>query len=236
MADICIDSCNNEGTQINASGYFINNNMYYVAVGGYAGECYSISNCHNYSEIIYNESGIGVGGIVGICRGYGINNCSNNVTVSAPNSDYVGGIVGYVTRNGAGSYTSLENSGNITGKNYTGGIIGCIYNSTNSYSQFTISISVVSNHGKVSGTEQVGGLIGSVYANNRNKTTKVVATEFVSKGDVTGKTTIGGLIGYFYSDEASSLNGYTLAGKIIIDGSEDNSVLVSSNTNLTINE
>ncbi|MBO5980962.1 MAG: hypothetical protein J6Q24_00790 [Clostridia bacterium] len=69
---------------------------------------------------VVNSKICGIGGIVGYAGGYNIERCVNASTVDG-NGDWVGGIVGEVTR---GKMTDCYNTGSVYGTNLCGGIAG----------------------------------------------------------------------------------------------------------------
>lgn len=98
-------------------------------VGGIVAENYSggkIENCSNTAEV----SGSMTGGIAGRASGCykksGIKNCQNSGNITAQGS-YGGGIVGELIN---GLVYFCENTGDVNGENYAGGIVGRNYSST----------------------------------------------------------------------------------------------------------
>lgn len=98
-------------------------------VGGIVAENYScgkIENCANTAEV----SGSMTGGIAGRASGCykksGIKNCQNSGNITAQGS-YGGGIVGELIN---GLVYFCENTGDVNGENYAGGIVGRNYSST----------------------------------------------------------------------------------------------------------
>lgn len=173
-----------------------------------------------------------VGGLVGITQGLNhISNSSANVNVlidltgTNPNS-YAGGLIGQTFSILEGSYISNSNaSGNVTGKNRVGGLIG---NSEievrNSHATGTVigelqsggligwSFKTVSESyatGNVTGTIYVGGLVG--YANG--ETLKNYAT-----GNVNGTEYVGGLVGYFTSHISNNFATGDVSGERRVGG------------------
>jgi hypothetical protein len=101
------------------------------------------------------------------------------VTVSAPASDGVGGLVGDV---GAGSISTSSASGSVTARNQVGGLLG-------GGDGAIISSSVAT--GNVTGGTNVGGLAGSLGDG-------FAVTNSYARGSVTATGTGGGLIGSLF--------------------------------------
>ena len=126
-----------------------------------------------------------VGGLVGqMTNGLAVSfsNISLEGSVSAKGS-YVGGITGFFSPGATTNSIQIENVsfvGNVTGANYTGGIIGYMKNGV-----------IRDNYvkGEVGGGAYIGGLVG--YASGST------VTESSVSGDVLGKSgDVGGLVGY----------------------------------------
>lgn len=121
-------------------------------------------NCENKSNIkcvLYNAAGI----LANAVSDVSIKNCTNSKNIEAFESDTIekmasnlGGIIGYVND---GHYVVLHNSnntGNITGKNNIGGIIG--------FSESYTDIQECSNTAEINGVYNIGGITGYSYAKN----------------------------------------------------------------------
>lgn len=153
--NIEIKDCSNEGSTITATGWYTDGGIDYVWLGGYVGSGYKVSGCTNNSDITYTGTGIYVGGIIGYATG-AIQGCANNGNISS-NSGYIGGITGYATGeiqnctnsgNISGNYShvggivgyvkssvaltfkNLENTGDVSGTQRVGGIIGDLIQET----------------------------------------------------------------------------------------------------------
>lgn len=159
-----------------------------------------------------------VGILCGNLEGNAINISVSGV-LNASNCNNVGGIAGYVARNGSATLSNLENKANISGADYTGGIFGKLYNRYGS-SSATTQLSGFSNSGTISGQAYIGGIIGDCTAK-----TKLFIVDFVSTGNISGKSTVGGLIGYCY--------GYS--GSYIQDSSTTSGNMYGKSENVTIN-
>ena len=183
----------NAGSSVTATGYKIDGSSYYAYLGGYVGYGYSFENCENASALTYTERGEQIGGIAGYASGP-ISACKNTADITATKSNKIGGIAGYATYGGDVSYMNLENTGKITGKDYTGGIVGYYANSS-----YIVSIGKWTNGGAIVGSSYAAGLMG--YGNLK----KLTASDLKNTGDVTGTVYVGGLIGYAYSNATDSL-------------------------------
>ena len=220
LSNVKLINCDNTGTSIVATSYIANETTYYAYVGGYAGRSYYVEGCHNKANITYSERGSYVGGVVGEANG-SIVNCSNEGTITAEIASYVGGIAGWLNATGNINLTDLNNSGNIVGVNYVGGLIGyfnnhATWNSNDSY--YSVSIRNIHNTADISGVKYVAGLIGRVNAqitgSYSDGSVSVTILESDNIGNVTGSESVGSFIGEFYSDRASTLSGYSLTASI----------------------
>jgi hypothetical protein len=138
-------------------------------VGALVGSSYAtIENCYATGSVI--GSWYSIGGLVGwsYCTTH-INNCYAKVEVHGP--AYGGGLVG---NDWGESTTNSYATGNVTGDDTVGGLVGNGGNIINCYAT-----------GNVTGGNALGGLVG--YA---GKVTNSYAT-----GNVTGNTDMGGLVG-----------------------------------------
>ena len=217
LESIHLISPTNAGTTITASGTKVEGTSQYAYVGGYVGYAVSsnITDAVNNVTIDYKDFqclGSYVGGLAGSSSGT-FTNCTNNAKVTAPNSDYVGGIAGNADKVYTYISSNLKNTGNITGKNYVGGIFGRVYHNNTDAVRETNSMTLekMNNSGTVTASgDYVGGLIGYLYANDYgyhsytsyDGVVVVLMSEFVNTGDVTGQYYVGGLLGYGYTDAA----------------------------------
>ena len=241
LSNVRLIECSNAGTEVIATSYTSSGTTYYAYVGGYAGQCGYIENCHNASNITYDERGQFVGGLAGVANG-SIINCSNTGNITAEKANFVAGIAGLVELAGNTSYTDLSNSGTVVGANYTGGLIGYLnnhagwdYNDTN----YNISVRNNNNSGAVSGVKYVGGLIGRVNAQitgySSDGTVSVNILDSANSGSIAGQESVGSYIGEFYSDRASYINNCILAGSVNGEATTLDTV-VAVKSNLTISE
>lgn len=112
----------------------------YQDIGGVIGwMSYSCENkikhLNNYGTLSVGTTAVQrIGGVIGCVEGIHkliIRNCANNISISATNSTYVGGIVGNIASgkysDGTGVYFSgLKQIGSVTGKDYVGGGFGSV--------------------------------------------------------------------------------------------------------------
>ncbi len=192
-----------ETASVTATGSFIENSVYYAYFGGLVGWGYQIENCENNTDISYTGRGSHVGGLAGRLSGSTMTGCKNHATVSAPNSDYVGGLAGEINCGGILSLADCENTGAVTGKNHTGGLFGRIYNyySARSDSGYMAAANRMTNSGAVTGADNVGGIAGSFslsagWGGGWNPSLGLNASVWKNTGAVTGSYYVGGLVGH----------------------------------------
>lgn len=151
-----------------------------------------------------------IGGLIGFVNGSAVSDCTFSTKYEVKGSQYVGGLAGYaegeisgssasgnVTANGdncgglVGSANNLLLTGNIavgnvSGQNYTGGIVGYLTSSK--------SVSDCNHNGNVNGRSGVGGVIGMIANSN---------IPFIEKcssiGSVNGTENVGGVVGMFFT-------------------------------------
>lgn len=187
--DASILSCTNEGT---VSGYRF--------VGGILGRVSIAARL----EGTVNKGAVSgtrdIGGIIGGTNSdsttteftLNVTNAANSGTVTGT-GNYIGGIIGYINSTGS-VLTGCTNTGNITGAQGVGGIIGLL----NSNKTATVDNATVKDC-TVSGTGSVGGVIGRIAG-------KAVATykNYTAPTNVT----------YMVSDaEANATAGFTTTGR-----------------------
>ncbi len=226
-----LDTCYNDGQILIANGYFSDGGVYYAYIGGYAGLCRSITNLTNRLEITYEGIGKYIGGIAGKMTG-SIDSCHNYASITARNSENVGGIAGYA---GTGDKViKSSNNAAVVGKNKVGGIAGELYYRINNYrSNYTITVDVVSNSATISGSDYIGGLFGSFDIDNTDSASySMVATTLNNTGLVVGNSYVGGWMGYFRSDGKSTIQISAATGSVL--GSENSDQKVGKHSNLTI--
>jgi hypothetical protein len=190
-------------------------------IGGFIGHFYT-SDANTQFINIKNEASISgtdmVGGIVGLCESDTLHfvNCTNIADITGAEEN-VGGITGKIKsayrKNWTNIYlTNVNNTGNITGRNNVGGLVG---------SAEWAEIDNSSSKGAVTGVQHAGGLVGitenttithSYAAGNvngsgiayilggfvglANNNTKI--TDSYATGDVTGMQKLGGFVGTAY--------------------------------------
>ena len=217
---IQMNSCSNEGVTVTATGYFVENAVYYTYLGGYAGRGYIITECENAADISYLLRGSYVGGIAGYASGV-VSSCVNSGLIYAPNSDCVGGIVGIAYLTAGGTMEANRNTGAVTGNNRVGGVVGKLYGQGRD--SCTLTLKKQNNAGAVTGNQYVGGIAGEMNVNANyysSSTMTITASELNNAGAVTGTEYVGGLAGYVYTDSGSSaLTGYSSVGTVSGQGS-----------------
>lgn len=157
----------------------------YENVGGVAGtNSGTIENANNDIELNVNtDAGNDAkyfGGIAGVNTGT-ITNATNQANVNADGAAYVGGIVG---KNDGTLENMAGNSGNVTGKNFVGGVAGL--------NNKDIDGVTASNDGVVKATE---GGAGGIFAENTGNITNstLINNKTVAGAGANGAT--GGIIG-----------------------------------------
>ena len=95
------------------------------------GDRFTFENCINFAEI--SAFGNNVGGVVGFLGSYlweaDFRGCQNNGYINSNNKQYVGGIVGFLSKMIIGSkyyytFTGCENKASVAGNSYVAGILG----------------------------------------------------------------------------------------------------------------
>jgi len=195
-------------------------NTYTGGIAGYARTAPSnaangilISGCSNTAEV--SGRSYNVGGIMGNVAAYTtVENCfntgkvSNNGTTSSTGYG-TGGVAGALT-NVNGKITGCWNSGNISGLNRVGGIVGMNAQKANVTECF--------NTGDISSTTQTAGTtgtsgygIGGIAGQGAS-----VFSKCVNFGTVSGASRVGGVIGVPSKNNTQLSDSYN-AGKIIAD-------------------
>ncbi len=169
------------------------------------------------------DSNVYVGGLVGYmisATDPAVTESSSAVAVGASGS-HVGGLIG--GGSAVGQITKSYTTGNVTGKNYVGGIVGRNRGYVYGYTS-----------GDITGEEYVGGISGYAYGGYGYTTgtirgTKHVgglagySTEYNSKGYSTGDVSasgdnVGGLVGYIISGSLSGFSTGTIRGNKNVGG------------------
>ena len=251
-----LSDSSNKGSTVTATGFIIEGEETNVYLGGYVGWGYKVSGCINEVDINYTSLGNCVGGVIGkvTCE---VVDCVNNASVLS-NASKVGGIAGEAQNNFDHSRSfgsNLENNGSVSGSAQVGGIFGLFvqnfyHGSCGGYTD-TVSISNFRNYGTVSGNNKVGGIVGNTHINNTGdywcgghyswddhntySYARVQATDMVNGGSVSGSGEVGEIFGCFWSDGNSTLDNYTVTGKVTLGGNEiEGNYDVGSATNLTL--
>ncbi len=145
----------------------------------------TIKNVNINSGTLKVKYGI-TGAFAGNMSNGNIENCVNKADVTVEKSSdtpsMVGGFVGYYS---SGTLSNLTNEGSVTGKIYTGGIVGLFE------TKLTSGIGDLVNKGTITGGDYTGGIIGSIITNDYNEISNIL-----DLGDVSGSTYVGGLFGY----------------------------------------
>ena len=215
--NITVSTCSNEGSKVASVPYLTGVDAY---LGGYVGYGYSVDNCVNNLDITYSAQGQYIGGIIGYATG-AVSDCTNNGTIITY-TNYVGGIAGRIYHSGyVSSQNNLTNTADVQGKDYVGGIVGQMYIINTSGYDYSMQMEKLSNSANIKGEKYVGGLIGYVYAWNscdRYSKHQVDFKELENIAHISGTSYCGELFGYFSSDGDSTVTGYTVTGKITVDG------------------
>ena len=162
----------------------------------------------NIEGSINAQNRYNIGGIIGLAdnidKGY-VRGCVNNSPkIDNKISDSTGGIIGRLNQFDCATCENLINYGEISGANYTGGIIGDIHEEGKA-KNFYLKNAV--NVGKVTGTGQVGGCVGHYWASgilNLGIETIHYILYCANYGEVNGSNggNVGGIIGYFNARKA----------------------------------
>ncbi|MBE6580379.1 MAG: hypothetical protein E7650_02055 [Ruminococcaceae bacterium] len=204
LENIALVSSSNKNAVLNATGFILTDGFKRAFVGGYVGRGYSVSDCHNETDITYTGAGSFVGGIAG-CLASGADSCTNDGEITATSSVFVGGIVGGVLGEWGASFTDLTNHGAITGNESVGGILGGIESGADRTGDhvYQFIFDDILNDADVSGANFTGGLMGKMVIDFKrngpwNPQVIVTMTDIRVSGDVTvtGTTAVGYLIGY----------------------------------------
>lgn len=165
-------------------------------ISGYIVENTKIYNCYNSGNITGKKD---IGGIAGWSKESKkntiniITNCYNTGKITAL-SDYAGGIVGsyvdfYNYYMDKSSVNRCYNTGEISGSNYIGGIIGWVTSNCN-------RVNGCYNMGNISGKTDIGGIIGGAVSSSYIR-------QCYNTGAITGTTSVGGILNDFYQNGSS---------------------------------
>jgi hypothetical protein len=191
--------------------------------GGLIGASYSenldINDCNNYGNVSASNNDY-AGGLIGYIGDYNniiveISNSSNygDVSVDIEFGQYAGGIIGAIDDSIYNladlNLIDVHNYGDISGGNYSGGLVGSMYNLRNIY------VSECYSTGGVSGSNYIGGLIGSIDVSLANEN-YLITKSYVINNYISGSRYVGGLIGSI--EDANVTECYT--ANQIVEGHE----------------
>lgn len=139
--------------------------MYYDQDPAGAGDRapFAVRGCEN-SGAVKGQS-VAVGGIVGLSTTCDISNCTNSGTVTGGGTS-VGGIAGEQKFGGTVSGCTNKAAATVSGNQYVGGIVGWVrYNGAGSTYNTSLSVTVKDcvNEAPVEGTNCVAGIVGDIY-------------------------------------------------------------------------
>ena len=198
-----IINCSNEGSTLNASGYYLEDGKKYAYVGGIVGKGTCLENCTNYIDINYNGGGDFVGGIMGYC------NLGPAIMGESLSSDTA-----------EAYFKSLTNKGNIYGNSYVGGIIGgTMYYWSNGCTAVTATFEKIINTGDVVATNDYAGGIAGYIAGGVGGIGGRLSWCFydsTNEASISGVANVGGLFGGFRNGEVKG-SAYA-SNKVTIDG------------------
>ena len=168
---------------------------------------------------------------VGGIVGYTNNLISNcENTADVTGNTFVGGICGNAFLRTT-QYANLSNKGNICStKEYVGGIFGCTESDASGASYKNFT-----NMGTISGVTWVGGLVGISSAHSYQYA-KIDMYEMFNYGNVTGIKCVGGLFGEAYSVVGFVISVYAQTGTVEGTENYDNLIGCISRTQPTISE
>ena len=246
--NVAVSTCSNEGSTVTANSYYAEGSEFRAWLGGYVGYGYSIEKCTNNVNITYNSRGTYVGGIIGYATD-SVKDCTNNGTITTY-TNCVGGIAGSLCPgNTYGElYKNLANNGNIIGKDNIGGVAGEVNQNMNVASNVITKLDKISNSSRVEGENNVGGLIGVIkninngswydyYAGTIHCSSSLNIVDLKNVGTVFGISNCGELFGEATSEGSSTVTGYTVTGKITINGELlEGEYDVGTSSNLTLSD
>lgn len=157
-------------------------------VGGLFGQIARLKIDKAYNYVSMDNDVNRMGGIVGRCYQSQISNSINQGDISSASGNYIGGVMGAGQSNNRGcSLDFVSSTGDVTGKDYVGGLVGQLWGD--------VSNSMAS--GKVIGQDDTGGLIGKIYVNTGQAEAlyDIEISNSFATGDVAARNRVGGLIG-----------------------------------------
>lgn len=240
-----INKTKNDGSTVTATGFIIEGEENNAYLGGFAGMGYIITDCTNNVDINYTSVGNNIGGIAGyICNR--ITNCTNNGNIIS-NASKVGGVAGSFWNHTGGdiTYSALANNGKVEGKDYVGGIAGYVWNQAGTHNYSTvIAVNALKNTGEVNGNVDIGGVFGYMYIYSNHgcgswwcdwSKAHLSATDCSNEGMVSGNIAVGEIIGYLWSEAGSTLDTYSVTGKVTVSGAElEGTYDVGNSTTITL--
>lgn len=163
----------------------------------------------NYFSYGPAEEGDAVGGLIGFSYIAGISNLHHNIVSGnvVSSNDKVGGLIGYSAIRPDGKLNIVDNtvSNTISGKEYTGGLIGQLISETS-----IVNIKSNDVSGTVKGTDYTGGLIGK--SDNEHGISLSISKNNISN-NVTGRWYTGGMFG-----QLNLRNGFTTINNSSVTG------------------
>lgn len=180
----------------NRNGATVTGNLF---KGTFDGKNHTISNV-NITSTLSGDVAVGfIGGIAG--EGTTVKDINfENVSVSAPNSEMVGGAIGSVSEGAIVDNVNV-NSGTVSGKNGVGGVIGRVVGAG--------TVQNCSNGAEVSGGDNVGGVIGAAYRTLTGETMTVSGC--TNNGNVSGNSqAVAGVVGLSAAEVSGCSNSGTV--------------------------
>ena len=182
-----------------------------------------------------------VGGIAGFSSTENINNCINEVTITA--YDNVGGIVGRFepTQGSNATVSNNINNGVISGNENVGGIFGSlgIYSARYSSDTTTFTLNNCENSQIISGTgNNVAGIVGNQTTGSNNNYSTWSISSCTNSGEINGRDCTGGIVGHAVclSELTSCVNSANITGNNYVGGyigqSSDTLVRIATNSNI----
>ena len=199
-----ITNCTASG-MINASGNC-------SSIGGIIGYISggNVTNCNSNMNINNSGTGSNIGGLIGqlssasivVSKSYSTGN------ITAANSSYVGGLVGYIRTHGHITINSCYTTGNVTGSSNVGGFAGYIYADSNkgdSYYQVHIQNSFASGNVTGSNASNTGGFVGYAFEASSSDTNPMDGDIYIYTCYASGTVSSGK--GFFGDSNAASMSG-----------------------------
>jgi filamentous hemagglutinin family protein len=192
-------------TNLSATGAVTTNRDFGTAGGliGYANTTGALSNLSASGQVRTTGTGSdSVGGLFGelamssggLTTGFASGHVTAATLANGQGSGQAGGLIGYLSSS-SNSGTGINDSaatGNVSGGQYTGGLIGQV---ANSYGYGSIANSRAS--GNVTGGTYAGGLVGYHFRSQPGSVADDIANSHAS-GAVSGINYVGGLVGLMY--------------------------------------